>query len=117
QAAADQALASGVTAVLAFNDLLALGLLDRLDQRGVRVPEEMSVCGIDNVAASTYVRPHLTTIGSSRDRMGRTSVDLLLDALRGEPVQSPQILSTELIVRDSTGIAPITDRSAVPTAS
>lgn len=104
--AADQAIASGVTAVAAFNDLLALGILDRLAQRGVEVPTDMSVSGIDNVSASTYVRPHLTTVDLSRVRMGRTAVDLLLGAMRAEPTPAPQILSAELIVRDSTAVAP-----------
>ncbi|WP_193103272.1 LacI family DNA-binding transcriptional regulator [Brachybacterium sp. FME24] len=113
--AADQAIASGVTAVAAFNDLLALGILDRLAQRGVRVPTDMSVSGIDNVAAATYVRPHLTTVDVSRVRMGRTAVDLLLGAMRFEAPPAPQILPAELIVRDSTAVAPT--RSETPLAS
>ncbi|MGO1391563.1 LacI family DNA-binding transcriptional regulator [Brachybacterium alimentarium] len=105
--AADQALAAGVTAIVAFNDLLALGILDRLAQRGVRVPEDMSVTGIDNVSAATYVRPHLTTVDVPRVRMGRTAVDLLLSTMHdGAPAPSP-ILPAELIVRDSTAVAPV----------
>lgn len=104
--AADQAIAGEVTAVVAFNDLLALGIIDRLIQRGVRVPSDMSVCGIDNVAASTYVRPHLTTVDVSRVRMGRAAVDLLVGAMRSDRTPVPQILPAELIVRDSTAVAP-----------
>lgn len=116
--AADQAIAGGVTAVVAFNDLLALGIIDRLIQRGVRVPTDMSVSGIDNVAASTYARPHLTTVDASRVRMGRAAVDLLVGAMGSEPAPVPQILPAELIVRDSTAVAP-TSVSAVsaPTAT
>lgn len=106
--AADQALAAGVTAVVAFNDLLALGILDRLVQRGVSVPGDMSVSGIDNVAASTYVRPHLTTVDVPRVRMGRTAVDLLLATMHDEAPASSLILPAELIVRDSTAVAPAT---------
>ncbi|APX32618.1 hypothetical protein BH708_07685 [Brachybacterium sp. P6-10-X1] len=115
--AADQAIAGGVTAVIAFNDLLALGIIDRLIQRGVRVPTDMSVGGIDNVAASTYVRPHLTTVDASRVRMGRTAVDLLIGALHAARAPVPQILPTELIVRDSTAVAPPTPPPAIPTES
>lgn len=104
--AADQAIAAGVTAVVAFNDLLALGILDRLAQRGVSVPTQMSVSGIDNVAASTYVRPHLTTVDVPRVRMGRTAVDLLLAAMHDEAPATSPILPAELIVRDSTTVAP-----------
>lgn len=105
--AADQAIASGATAVVAFNDLLALGIIDRLIQRGVRVPEDLSVSGFDNVSAATYVRPHLTTVNASRMPMGRAAVDLLIGALRSGQVPAPQTLPTELIVRDSTAPAPI----------
>ncbi|GAA1486266.1 LacI family DNA-binding transcriptional regulator [Brachybacterium fresconis] len=114
QGAADQAIASGVTAVVAFNDLLALGIIDRLIQRGVRVPTDMSIGGIDNVAASTYVRPHLTTVDASRARMGRTAVDLLVGALDSDRAPLPQILPTELIVRDSTAVAPSAHAAPVP---
>lgn len=107
QGAADQALAESVTAIVAFNDLLALGIIDRLVQRGIRVPEDISVAGVDNVAAATYVRPHLTTVDVPRIRMGRTAVDLLLTTMRdGAPALSP-ILPAELIVRDSTAVAPV----------
>lgn len=112
QGAADQAIAGGATAVVAFNDLLALGVIDRLIQCGIRVPTDISVGGIDNVTASTYVRPHLTTVDASRVRMGRAAVDLLMGALHSGQAPVPQILPTELIVRDSTGVAP--SRPATP---
>lgn len=118
--AADQAIASGITAIVAFNDLLALGIIDRLIQRGVQVPADISVSGFDNVAAATYVRPHLTTVNASRMPMGRAAVDLLIGALRSDRPPVPQILPTELIVRDSTALAPAACPSlstSVPTPS
>lgn len=67
----------------------------------------MSVTGIDNVSAATYVGPHLTTVDVPRVRMGRTAVDLLLSTMHdGAPALSP-ILPAELIVRDSTAVAPV----------
>lgn len=112
--AADQAIGSGVTAVVAFNDLLALGIIDRLIQRGVRVPADLSVSAFDNVAAATYVRPHLTTVNASRVPMGRAAVDLLIGAMRLDRVPVPQTLPTELIVRDSTAPAPTTPAPTTP---
>jgi len=108
--AADLALASGATAVVAFNDLMALGLIDRLRQRGLSTPDDMSVTGFDNVAVATFVRPNLTTVDLPRVRMGRMSVDALLDAVSNGSTAAPpavQQLGVELVVRQSSGVPPI----------
>lgn len=105
--AADLAVASGASAVVAFNDIMALGLIDRLRQRGLSAPEDLSVTGFDNVAVSTYVRPNLTTVDMPRVQMGRMSVDALLDSVLGRPGASDpreQQLAGELVVRQSTGV-------------
>jgi LacI family transcriptional regulator len=103
--AADHALASGVTAVVAFNDLMALGILDRLRHRGVDVPGEMSVVGFDDVQLATLVSPALTTVHAPLARLGRRAVDLLLLRLRGGTAASAQ-LPVELTIRGSTGPVP-----------
>jgi LacI family transcriptional regulator len=103
--AADYALASGVTAVVAFNDLMALGILDRLRHRGVDVPNEMSVVGFDDVQLATLVSPALTTVHAPLARLGRRAVDLLLARLRGGTSASSQ-LPVELTIRGSTGPVP-----------
>jgi DNA-binding LacI/PurR family transcriptional regulator len=81
-AAADLVTASGATAVLAHNDLVALGILDRLRLRGVGVPEQVSVVGFDDVPAATQVSPALTTVAIPLRLLGRTAVDALLDGGR-----------------------------------
>ncbi|RPF23097.1 LacI family DNA-binding transcriptional regulator [Myceligenerans xiligouense] len=103
--AADHALASGVTAVVVFNDLMALGVLDRLRQRGVDVPGEMSVVGYDDVALATLVTPALTTVRVPLDRLGRRAVDLLLARLSGTTPTSGARLPVELVIRGSAGPA------------
>jgi LacI family transcriptional regulator len=103
--AADYALASGVTAVVAFNDLMALGILDRLRHRGVDVPGELSVVGFDDVQLATLVSPALTTVHAPLARLGRRAVDLLLALLRGGTSASSQ-LPVELTIRGSTGPVP-----------
>ncbi|MFC4629179.1 LacI family DNA-binding transcriptional regulator [Promicromonospora alba] len=103
--AADYALASGVTAVVAFNDLMALGILDRLRHRGVDVPGEMSVVGFDDVQLATLVSPALTTVHAPLARLGRRAVDLLLARLRGGTSASSE-LPVELTIRGSTGPVP-----------
>lgn len=103
--AADHALANRVTAVVAFNDLMALGILDRLRQRGVDVPREMSVVGFDDVQLATIFSPALTTVHAPLARLGRRSVDLLLARLRGGTPVSTQ-LPVELTIRGSSGPVP-----------
>ena len=103
-AAADLALAAGVTAVLTHNDLVALGVLDRLRARGARVPQDVSVVGFDDAHVATLVTPALTTVAAPLARLGRTAVDLLLAPREGEVPRT--VLPVELVVRGSTGPAP-----------
>lgn len=104
--AGDLAIASGATAVVAFNDVMALGIMDRLGHRGLSVPGEMSVTGFDNVAVSTLVRPNLTTIDFPRIQMGRAAVDSLLGTVLGTPSGIPPFheMPVQLVVRQSTGV-------------
>ncbi|MBX9246351.1 LacI family DNA-binding transcriptional regulator [Actinotalea ferrariae] len=104
-AAADILIASGATAVLAYNDLLALGLLERLRQRGVRVPEDLSVVGVDNVPVAALTSPALTSVEVPRMESGRAAVDLLLAEVREgvHTAGATQDLSVQLVVRGSTG--------------
>ena len=105
--AADLAVASGATAIVAFNDIMALGVIDRMRQRGLTAPDDLSVTGFDNVAVSTYVRPNLTTVNLPRVQMGRMSVDALLDSVleRGDSSSvALHELAVELVIRQSTGV-------------
>ncbi|MGM7699068.1 LacI family DNA-binding transcriptional regulator [Microbacterium sp. A84] len=107
--AADIAVASGATAVLAYNDLMALGLLERLRQRGISVPQQMSVMAFDNIPASNMVWPTLTSIDNPRIEMGRACVDALLDTMLDDSsrLSSPGEVPVHLVVRESTGVAPV----------
>jgi DNA-binding LacI/PurR family transcriptional regulator len=104
-AAAEIGLASGTTALIAFNDLLAIGVLQRLHHLGIDVPDDMSVVGFDDIFGSDFCRPPLTTVAFPAEQAGRTLIDLLR---RPHDVQhAPRIvLPTVLRVRDSTGRAP-----------
>lgn len=102
-AAADVGLATGATALVAFNDLLAIGVLRRLAQRGVVVPEQVSVVGYDDIFGADFCSPTLTTVAAPVDDAGRMLVDVLQAG--HEPV--PEItLPTHLRIRGSTGPAP-----------
>ena len=102
--AADLVLADGATAVLAYNDLMALGVLARLAARGVRVPQEVSVVGCDDIAMAEMATPALTTIAMPTETAGRAAIDLLLRRLQsGAPSDlGRRALATQLLVRSST---------------
>jgi LacI family transcriptional regulator len=98
---------SGVTAVVAFNDLIALGVLQRLFARGMAVPDDMSVVGCDDTFGADFCHPPLTTITASIEQVGRLATDMLLEQLR--PVAPPPRVHTVqavLTIRGSTGPAP-----------
>ncbi|MFC7494420.1 MULTISPECIES: LacI family DNA-binding transcriptional regulator [unclassified Nocardioides] len=103
-AAADAAVNDGATAIVAHNDLLAIGVMQRLARRGVRVPEDVSVVGFDDIFAADVCTPRLTTLGGAHVDVGRAAVELLLTAESRGPEDAPRIaLPTQLVLRDSTG--------------
>src|SRR5919107_872818 len=82
--AADLVLAAGATAVVAFNDDIAAGLLTRFADRGVRVPEDVSVVGHDDTALAEMVTPRLTTVRIPAAAAGATATQLLIRYVRGD---------------------------------
>ena len=113
-AAADSALRTGATALVAHNDLLAIGVMRRLADRGVRVPDDVSVLGFDDIFAAELVQPTLTTLGGPDAHAGRVAVELLLELLKATPGhharadgESPHRvrLPPSLVLRASTGLA------------
>ncbi|MDX3767483.1 MULTISPECIES: LacI family DNA-binding transcriptional regulator [unclassified Streptomyces] len=104
-AATPAVLGTGATGVIAYNDLVAIGLIEGLDGQNVRVPRDISVIGVDDTVAGRLNRPRLTTVAMPTAAAGRTAVDLLIQALEtsGEPATARTMLATSLVVRDSTG--------------
>ncbi|MEJ1179516.1 MULTISPECIES: LacI family DNA-binding transcriptional regulator [unclassified Pseudarthrobacter] len=108
-AAADAAVRTGATACIAFNDLLAIGMLQRLRERGIRVPEDMSIIGCDDIFGADFCNPPLTTISSPIEQAGRVAVSMLLSQLnpfQGGTTRRLAVMPTHLTVRGSTGPAP-----------
>jgi DNA-binding LacI/PurR family transcriptional regulator len=101
-AAADVGLGSGATALVGFNDLLAIGMLQRLRRRSVDVPGAMSVVGYDNIFGTDFCQPSLTTVHTDVEHAGRTLVDLVLGRILRRP-DSPIVIPSQLVVRESTG--------------
>jgi DNA-binding LacI/PurR family transcriptional regulator len=98
---------SGATAVVAIGDVLAIGLWLGLERIGVRVPDEVSIVGMDDVELAVAVRSGLTTIGFDRDEQARGVVDLLLARMQGGGPEGPvhRRLEPRLLVRGSTAPA------------
>ncbi len=105
QAAAAWA-AGRTTAVVAYNDLLAVGFLEAVTAAGLRVPQQVSVVGFDDIRDATLVRPRLTTVRSPLVSLGSTAVNHLLK-IRTLPVRTDDrvVLPAQVVVRDSTGPA------------
>jgi DNA-binding LacI/PurR family transcriptional regulator len=111
--AADLALAEGVTAIVAYNDLMALGVLARLADRGVPVPQRMSVVGFDDILMAGMATPPLTTVSMQNERAGRAAVDLLVNLMTVTGADAGDLrrdLECQLIVRASTAPPDLTGR-------
>jgi DNA-binding LacI/PurR family transcriptional regulator len=91
------------SAVAAFNDRCALGLLHTLIRRGFRVPEQISVAGFDDIAAAGYAHVGLTTVRQDTDRLGQLAVDRLRHRLEERSAPSPAgVVTPTLIIRETT---------------
>jgi DNA-binding LacI/PurR family transcriptional regulator len=89
------------TAVVCYNDLTAIGLLSAAHQVGIRVPDNMSVVGYDNIPLSAFTIPPLTTVDQAEEALGRTAVENCVRALSGEEVPDA-VLPGVLVIRKST---------------
>jgi len=102
-AAADLARVSGASAVIAYNDLIAISIMQGLQARGLVIPRDMSIVGIDGIPQASWSSPPLTTVVAVRRLLARKSVDVLLDS---NGAVETHVVPVELIVRASTGEAP-----------
>lgn len=102
----------GVTAVVAYNDLVALGLVAGLRQQGLDVPGDVSIVGIDDIVMASMAAPPLTTIRMPTESAGQNAVQLLLRLLGNGPPsgngQTALQLQAEYVVRATTGPPPRT---------
>jgi LacI family transcriptional regulator, galactose operon repressor len=95
------------TAIFAFNDNIAIGVLRAARKRGLRVPEDLSVIGFDDSEHAAIVTPPLTTVRQPLAEMGRMAVMLLTRLLEGQRLEALHIeLKTRLVLRGSTGPVP-----------
>jgi len=92
-----------ITALFCSNDEMAIGAIRALKNNRLRVPEDVSVVGFDDIRFARYTDPPLTTIAQPKNELGREAMRMLIDILDGADVPPlKRVLATELVVRDST---------------
>jgi DNA-binding LacI/PurR family transcriptional regulator len=96
------------TAVIAYNDVMALGVLHAIRAHHLRVPEDISVIGMDDIAMAAHANPPLTTIAQPKYRMGRLAMQILRRMIQGHPPPEDgyTLVESSLIIRESTAPAP-----------
>ncbi len=102
----------GVTAVMAYNDLVALGLMTRLRELGVDVPGDLSVAGFDDVPMARFALPRLTSLSVPRGELGAQVWARLRTLIAGGPVEHTVLYRPRLEPRESTAPPPATATAA-----
>jgi LacI family transcriptional regulator len=96
------------TALFAYNDISAIGAIRAFHESGLRVPQDVSVVGFDDIPAAAFHYPSLTTIRQPLYKMGEIAVDLLVDRIELKKEAQREIaVQPELVIRESTGPAPV----------
>lgn len=97
------------TALLAYNDISAIGAIWAFNEAGLRVPEDISVIGFDDIPSAAYNSPSLTTVRQPLQRMGQIAAQTVIDQIEGNAEYVEQIaIEPEFVVRDSTAGVPAT---------
>ncbi len=90
------------TAILCANDSMALGAMRRLHHEGIKVPEDMSILGFDDIEVASQIVPALTTVKAPINEIAKTAVCMLEQLIKGEPLDNKHVaLSAELVVRQT----------------
>jgi len=93
------------TAVFAYNDIMAIGAMRAVQSRGLRVPDDVSIVGFDDISLALYCNPPLTTVAQPKMEMGRKGADLLIKMIRSSDNQAnfSVTFDVKLVIRGSTG--------------
>ena len=89
------------TAVICVNDFVAIGAIKMFNKFGLRVPEDISVTGFDDIYLAEHFPPGITTVSQNYDLLGEVAVNVLVDLIEGKEVEKETIISTSLVIRNS----------------
>ncbi|MBC1667347.1 LacI family transcriptional regulator [Listeria welshimeri] len=92
-----------VSAIFCASDIMALGVLKAARELQIRIPEDLSIIGFDNILLTSYVSPSLSTVAQNPFELGRVASTIVLDIINQQPSTHHQILKNELIIRESSG--------------
>jgi len=95
---------SGLTAIVCVNDLMAVGAMREIRERGLRIPEDISVTGFDNIKLAQFCYPALTTVHIPRDQIGQYICEVLIPN-ETTKLEHEILIDPEFMLRDSTGPA------------
>jgi LacI family transcriptional regulator len=96
------------TAIIAYNDTMALGVLHAIHANNLKVPQDISLIGMDDIVMAAHSNPPLTTIAQPKYRLGRLSMQILRRMIKGSPPPEDgyTLVESSLIIRESTALAP-----------
>lgn len=95
------------TALFAYNDISAMGAIRAFKEQGLRIPQDVSVLGVDDIPGAAFHSPSLTTVRQPLNRMGEVAAQTLLERIEGKREPTPDIaIEPELVLRESTAKAP-----------
>jgi LacI family transcriptional regulator/LacI family purine nucleotide synthesis repressor/LacI family repressor for deo operon, udp, cdd, tsx, nupC, and nupG len=89
------------TAVMAINDLVAIGAIKSTEHHGLRIPEDMSLTGYDDINLAALFSPGITTVNQNFVELGQTAVDVMVALLNGKNVSRETIIDTQIVIRHS----------------
>lgn len=93
-----------VTAIFAYNDVIAIGAYMAINQKGLKIPDDISIIGYDDIEMASIISPRLTTVAQPFYDMGKTAAELIIKRIKEDTSSTPQVilLPTKLIIREST---------------
>ena len=92
------------TAIFAVTDMMAIGVMRYLRRRGIKIPEEISIIGFNDIPMASFTDPLLTTMAQPSIKMGATAVEIILRAISGQEVpEKKKILKAQLVIRVERG--------------
>lgn len=99
----DRALTEGIEGLVAENDLVAIALINQIKQRGIKIPEALSIVGFDNIQASELLEPKLTTVGQNFTEMGLLACQKLIEQIESPiPICETIVVEVDFIERETT---------------